>query len=161
MRFAIQNKNFSLIVRRVIVILKEAYKMSKEIKENEPISSEEMIIKIAKILKNGLFLGKMSLDKQKEYEANIIQHVSESPYYLAYYDNETGTIFVETKTFEPLLCVDVTSDSIYFLPLSKKNYYEPFMKVMEFVWLERKRSKEKQETEEPPPKKEIPSFDFL
>jgi len=105
----------------------------------------------------------MTEEKQKEYEADIIQHVSESPYYTAHFDYETGTVFVETKYFEPLLCVDVTLDSIYFLPLSKDRYYEPFMKVMEYIWLERKRSKEeaKKIKEEELPKKEIPSFDFL
>jgi hypothetical protein len=37
------------------------------------------------------------------------------------------------------------------------------MKVMEYIWLERKRSKEeaKKIEEEELPKKEIPSFDFL
>ncbi len=163
MPFATQSKKLFFIITKTIVTLRESHKMSREIKKAKPIDSEEMVVKIAKILKNGLYLGKMTQEKQKEYEADIIQHVSDSPYYTAHFDYETGTVFVETKYFEPLLCVDVTLDSIYFLPLSKDRYYEPFMKVMEYIWLERKRSKEeaKKIEEEELPKKEIPSFDFL
>jgi hypothetical protein len=94
----------------------------------------------------------------------LISHLSSSPLYTAFYDAETKTIMIETTYFDPLLCVDVTSDSIYFLPLTEKGYYQPFMKVFEFIMLDRKKKKTllkeepKLEEEEP---KEKPNFDFL
>jgi hypothetical protein len=131
--------------------------------EQKPISSEEMIVRIASILKNGMKLGSMTEEEQKQYEANLIQHIADSPYYTAFYDAETKTIMVETTYFDPLLCIDVTNDSIYFLPLSEKGYYPAFIKIIEFIMLDRKRKKalmeEEQQEEEKP--KEIPSFDFL
>ena len=70
---------------------------------------------------------------------------------------------VETKYFDPLLCIDVTQDSIYFLPLSDKGYYEAFMKVAEFILLQKKKRNQEmlEKEEEKEVKKEMPNFDFL
>ena len=133
-------------------------------KEKLSMSSEEMISTIANILKNGLKLGEMDDEERRTYQADLISHLSSSPLYTAFYDAETKTIMIETTYFDPLLCVDVTSDSIYFLPLTEKGYYQPFMKVFEFIMLDRKKKKSllkeelKLEEEEP---KEKPNFDFL
>ena len=126
-------------------------------------SSEDMIVAIAGILKNGMVLGEMTDDEKRTYEANLIEHVSASPYYSAFYDHDTKTIMIETTYFDPLLCVDISGDSIYFLPLTENGYYSAFMKVIEFVMLDRKRKKvnlEKQ-LEEKKEIKEKPNFDFL
>ena len=126
-------------------------------------STEDMIIAIAGILKNGMVLGKMSDDERKGYEASLIEHVSTSPYYSAFYDHDTKTVMIETTYFDPLLCVDISEDSIYFLPLTENGYYSAFMKVIEFVMLDRKKKKadlEKQ-LEEKKEIKEKPNFDFL
>jgi len=126
------------------------------------MSTEEMIGTITSILKNGMKLGDMTEDEQRAYQASLIEHVTTSQYYTAFYDHETKTIMVETSYFDPLLCVDVTHDSIYFLPLSENGYYPAFMKIIEFIMLDRKKKKammEEQKEEEKP--KEIPNFDFL
>jgi len=134
-----------------------------EKKKSSTISTDEMIKSLASIIKNGMNLGKMTEEEQKEYEANLISHIANSPYYTAFYDYDTKTIMVETSYFDPLICVDVTDDSIYFLPLSEKGYYQAFMKIMEFIMLDKKRKKalmEEQKEEEEKPK-EMPNFDFL
>ena len=134
-----------------------------EKKKSNTVSTEEMIRSLASIIKNGMKLGKMTEEEQKEYQANLISHIASSPYYTAFYDHDTKTIMVETTYFDPLICVDVTHDSIYFLPLCEKGYYQAFMKIMEFIMLDKKRKKaltEEQEQEEEKPK-EMPNFDFL
>ena len=131
-------------------------------KEKTPLTSDEMIERMAQIVKNGLKLGPMTVSEQKSYVAGLIGHVSESSFFNAFYDNETRTVMVETSYFDPLLIVDVTEDSVYFLPLSETNYYKAFMKVLEFVWLDQKRKKHLlSKEEEQRPKKEKPDFDYL
>ena len=130
--------------------------------DKKPISSEEMIVKIASILKNGMILGEMTDEEKKTYQANLISFLSQSPFYAAFYDHDTNTIMVETTYFDPLICVDITNNGIYFLPLTDKGYYQAFMKIMEFVMIERKKSKEiEEQQEEKKETKEMPNFDFL
>jgi len=135
-------------------------------------TTEEMMKAIGGILKNGMFLGEMTEAESKKLETNLIDHLTSSPFYNAYHDNETGTIMVETTFFDPLICIDVTNDSIYFLPLNDKTYYQPFMKVIEYLLLDNKRKKaemqKKLEQEEQDNTEEIkqeekvkPNFDFL
>ena len=127
------------------------------------ITTEEMISTIASIIKNGMKLDEMTEEQRKQYETNLIDHISNSPYYAAFYDLDTKTIMVETSYFDPLICIDVTLDSIYFLPLTEKGYYQAFMKIMEFIMLDKKRKNalEEEQQEEEKEKKEIPNFDFL
>lgn len=134
-----------------------------EKKKNSTVSTEEMIKSLASIIKNGMKLDKMSEKEQQVFEAGLIDHISHSPYFAAFYDQETKTIMVETSYFDPLICVDVTYDSIYFLPLSDKGYYQAFMKIMEFIMLDKKRKKTlmEEEQEEEKEEKVIPNFDFL
>ena len=71
---------------------------------------------------------------------------------------------VETSYFDPLLCVDITNNGIFFLPLTEKGYYRAFMKVVEFVMLQRKKAKEVEEEqtqEKEVEPKQMPNFDFL
>ena len=162
MRFVKQSKFiFSLFIKRILK-QKGNYNMSNKEKQTK-ISSTEMVKKLAEILKNGIHLGKMTPEEQKNYQADLILHISSSVYFSAFYDYETSTIMIETKYFDPLLCIDVTEDSIYFLPLSDKGYYEAFMKVAEFILLQKKKRNQEmlENEEEKEVKKEMPNFDFL
>ena len=134
------------------------------IKKKSPLTSEEMIERMGQILKNGLNIGRQTEEERKSYIASLINHVSSGSYFNAFFDNDTNTIMIETTYFDPLLCIDVTIDSVYFLPLSDNNYYQAFMKVLEFIWLDQKKKRQEQpedSSEEPTPKKEIPNFDYL
>ena len=139
-------------------------KMTDKKKKDSAISTDEMIKSLANIIKNGMNLGKMTEKEQTDFQANLIDHISKSPYYAAFYDHDTKTIMVETSYFDPLICIDVTDDSIYFLPLTQKGYYQAFIKIIEFIMLDRKQKKalegEKQQEEEKE-EKVIPNFDFL
>jgi hypothetical protein len=132
--------------------------------DKKPISSEEMVIKLANIIKNGMtFEAAISDQKKDSYRADLVSFIAETPYYTAFYDHDTMTIMVETSYFDPLICVDITNNGIFFLPLAEKGYYRAFIKVVEFFMLQRKQAKEAEEVEqekevEP---KEIPNFDFL
>jgi hypothetical protein len=162
MRFVKQSKLiFSLLIKRILK-RKGNYSMSNKQKQSK-ISSTEMVKKLAEILKNGIYLGEMTAEERKNYQADLIQHISSSVYFSAFYDYETNTVMVETKYFDPLLCIDVTQDSIYFLPLSDKGYYEAFMKVAEFILLQKKKRNQEmlEKEEEKEVKKEMPNFDFL
>jgi hypothetical protein len=131
-------------------------------KERTPLTSDEMVERMAQIVKNGLKLELMTENERSSYVAGLIGHISESSLFNAFYDNETRTVMVETSYFDPLLIIDITEDSVYFLPLSETNYYKAFMKVLEFIWLDQKRKKQALlNTEEEKPKKEIPNFDYL
>lgn len=101
-----------------------------------------MVRSLANIIKNGMKLGRMTEKEQSDFQANLIDHISNSPYYTAFYDYDTKTIMVETSYFDPLICIDVTHDSIYFLPLTQKGYYQAFIKVIEFIMLDRKHKKQ-------------------
>ena len=138
--------------------------MTDKKKKEESVSTDEMIKSLANIIKNGMKLGRMTESEQKEFEANLIEHISKGSYYAAFYDQDTKTIMVETSYFDPLICIDVTHDSIYFLPLTQKGYYQAFIKVIEFIMLDRKQKKaveEEQQQEEEKEEKVMPNFDFL
>ena len=138
--------------------------MTDKKKKEESVSTDEMVRSLANIIKNGMKLGRMTEKEQSDFQANLIDHISNSPYYTAFYDYDTKTIMVETSYFDPLICIDVTHDSIYFLPLTQKGYYQAFIKVIEFIMLDRKHKKatEKEEQQEEEKKeKVIPNFDFL
>ena len=138
--------------------------MTDKKKKEDSVSTDEMVRALANIIKNGMKLGRMTEKEQSDLQANLIDHVSNSPYYTAFYDYDTKTIMVETSYFDPLICVDITHDSIYFLPLTKKGYYQAFMKVIEFIMLDRKQKKaveEEEQQEEEKKEKVMPNFDFL
>ncbi len=138
--------------------------MTDKKKKEESVSTDEMVRSLANIIKNGMKLGRMTEKQQSDFQASLIDHISNSPYYAAFYDHDTKTIMVETSYFDPLICIDVTHDSIYFLPLTQKGYYQAFIKVIEFIMLDRKQKKatEKEEQQEEEKKeKVIPNFDFL
>ena len=133
--------------------------------DNKPISSDDMIMKLASIIKNGLAFDEKITDQQKDtYRADLVAFIAETPYYAAFYDHDTMTIMVETSYFDPLLCVDITNDGIYFLPLTEKGYYRAFIKVVEFIMLQKKKFndvQEEQQQEKEVEPKQIPNFDFL
>ena len=132
--------------------------------DKKPISSEDMILKLANIIKNGMaFDTKITDQKRDRYKADLVSFIAETPYYTAFYDSDTMTIMVETSYFDPLICVDITNSGIFFLPLTEKGYYRAFMKVIEFFMLQEKKLKEEEEQQEEieVEPKEIPNFDFL
>tara|TARA_Y100001937_G_C6994884_1_gene273794 strand:+ start:159 stop:563 length:405 start_codon:yes stop_codon:yes gene_type:complete len=131
--------------------------------DKKPISSEDMILKLANIIKNGMaFDTKITDQKRDRYKADLVSFIAETPYYTAFYDSDTMTIMVETSYFDPLICVDITNSGIFFLPLTEKGYYRAFMKVIEFFMLQEKKLKEEEQQEEIEVEpKEIPNFDFL
>ena len=133
--------------------------------DNKPVSSEDMILKLANIIKNGMAFDSRITDQEKDsYRADLVAFIAETPYYTAFYDHDTQTIMVETSYFDPLLCVDITNSGIFFLPLTEKGYYRAFMKVVEFVMLQRKKAKEVEEEqtqEKEVEPKQMPNFDFL
>ena len=134
--------------------------------DKKPISSEEMIVKLANIIKNGMAFDTRITDTQRDsYRADLVAFIAETPYYTAFYDHDTMTIMVETSYFDPLICVDITNNGIFFLPLTEKGYYRAFMKVIEFIMLNKKRLRDVEEEEQKQEKevepKQIPNFDFL
>ena len=128
------------------------------------LTTDDMVERLATILKHGLNIEMKSEAERMKYVADLIHHVVDNTYYNAFYDHDTKTVMVETSYFDPIICVDVSMHCIRFLPLSEDSYYQAFMKVLEFIWMDQKRRKAEvvpEESTESEEKKERPSFDYL
>jgi len=118
-RFTSTEKHFEVLF--MLFEIQRIDIMTDKKKKEDSVSTDEMVRSLANIIKNGMKLGRMTEKEQSDLQVNLIDHISNSPYYTAFYDYDTKTIMVETSYFDPLICVDITHDSIYFLPLTKKN----------------------------------------
>ena len=119
----------------------------------------ELYNNIESILKKGIQIGDTS-DKNLKITAkkiNLILNSGHSPY-IGYVAEDGKTIQIETTYFDPVLSVEISKGSIFFIPLVDTDWHGAFFEVLKILyWFEQKIIKE----ETAKSKDEEPDFDWI
>lgn len=95
---------------------------------------------IESILKKGIQIGDIS-DKNLRITAkkiNLILNSGHSPY-IGYVAEDGKTIQIETTYFDPVLSVEISKDSIFFIPLVDTDWHGAFFEILKILyWFEQK-----------------------
>tara|TARA_R100000152_G_C6740045_1_gene163871 strand:- start:537 stop:911 length:375 start_codon:yes stop_codon:yes gene_type:complete len=114
---------------------------------------------IESILKSGIQIGDKSETKLKitAKKVNAILNSGHSPY-IGYVAEDRKTIQIETTYFDPVLSVEFSKGSIYFIPLVDTDWHGAFFEILKILyWFEQKIIKEEKEKE----KEDDSDFDWI
>lgn len=92
---------------------------------------------IDSILKSGFKLDKKSTESECLKTAksiNTILNTGHSPY-VGHIESNGKTIYIETTYFDPVLSVEVSQDSIFFIPLIDSDWHGAFFEVLKILFL--------------------------
>ena len=89
---------------------------------------------------------------------NLILNSGHSPY-VGHLNADGKTIHIETTYFDPVLSVEVTKNSIFFIPLIDSDWHGAFFEVLKIVFLWEKNNIKIEE--EKNKKEEIPDFEWI
>jgi len=95
---------------------------------------------IESIIKNGIQIGDKSETNLKitAKKVNLILNSGHSPY-IGYVAEDRKTIQIETTYFDPVLSVEFSKGSVYFIPLVDTDWHGAFFEVLKILyWLEQK-----------------------
>ena len=104
----------------------------------------EFFNNIESILKKGIRIGEQSDSKLKitAKKISLILNSGHSPY-IGYVAEDGKTIQIETTYFDPVLSVEISKGSIFFIPLADADWHGAFFEVLKILyWLEQKILKE-------------------
>lgn len=99
---------------------------------------------IESILKKGIKIGETSDTSLKitAKKINLILNSGHSPY-IGYVADNGKTIQIETTYFDPVLSVEVSKGTVYFIPLVDTDWHGAFFEVLKILyWFEQKIIKE-------------------
>ena len=100
----------------------------------------ELYNNIESILKKGIQIGDTS-DKNLKITAkkiNLILNSGHSPY-IGYVAEDGKTIQIETTYFDPVLSIEISKDSIFFIPLVDTDWHGAFFEILKILyWFEQK-----------------------
>ena len=95
---------------------------------------------IESILKKGIKLGEESNITAKK--VNFILNSGHSPY-IGYVAEDRKTIQIETTYFDPVLSIEFSKGSVFFIPLADTNWHGAFFEVLKILyWFEEQAIKE-------------------
>ena len=89
---------------------------------------------------------------------SLILNSGHSPY-VGHLNADGKTIHIETTYFDPVLSVEVTKNSIFFIPLIDSDWHGAFFEVLKIVFLWEKNNIKIEE--EKNKKEEIPDFEWI
>ena len=99
------------------------------------------------ILKKGIKIGDNSETSFKltPKKVNLLLNSGHSPY-IGYVSEDRKTIQIETTYFDPVLSVEFSKGSVFFIPLVDTDWHGAFFEVLKILyWFEQKVVKEELE----------------
>ncbi len=91
---------------------------------------------------------------------NTLLNTGHSPY-IGYLDPDGRTIHIETSYFDPVLSVEVTKDSIHFIPLIDSDWHGAFFEILKILFLWEGAVIKKEEDDRRKKEKDTPDFDWI
>lgn len=91
----------------------------------------EMSETIERILTYGIDLGDLGKSESLKYLLSLSDYINKNTINNSVY--EDGKLLIETIGFDPIVALRIRRGTLEFLPLTDNNFFDSFLKILEFV----------------------------
>ena len=95
------------------------------------INKNEVADFLSKIINEGIGLSPLNEPQRIEYLEKLHEFINNEGAFNSYL--EDNRIVIETFIHDPILAVDLGNKSIFFIPISDSDWFDPLLTVLRFI----------------------------